>query len=278
VTVPNKRQPPRPRDRIIGARLRAIRKERTDLSLEAAAKLLGWGLATMSRIENGQRKISTEVVAMMLTIYQIPSAEREHVIAEAKAENSSGWWDRPLPGVPNEMGTLASYAADANSLTDWAVSLVPGLLQTEDHAMALMLSQDWPPEVAEMRWVARRRRQQILGTVDYTAYIRETALRTQFGGSEVHRKQIRHLLDARERGIPVRIVPGHLPIGMISHSWLYMTFPHATPVVNVEVAEGGVYLHDEQAEPYAKLMAKLDHIALIPSESQNMLRGMLKEA
>ena len=57
--MPNKRQPPRPRDRIIGARLRAIRRERTDLSLEAAAKVLGWGLATMSRIENGQRHIST---------------------------------------------------------------------------------------------------------------------------------------------------------------------------------------------------------------------------
>lgn len=90
MTVPNKRQPPRPRDRIIGARLRAIRKERTELSLEAAAKVLGWGLATMSRIENGQRRITTEDVAMILTVYRIPSAERDEVIAEAKAENASG--------------------------------------------------------------------------------------------------------------------------------------------------------------------------------------------
>jgi hypothetical protein len=232
----------------------------------------------MSRIENGQRRISTEAVAMILMAYGIPSAEREDVIAEAKAENSSGWWDRPLPGVPAEMGTLASYAADANSLTDWAVSLVPGLLQTEGYAMALMLSQDWPTEVAEMRWVARRRRQQIIGTVEYMAYIRETALRTQFGGPEAHRMQIRHLLDARDRGIPVRVVPEHLLVGMISHSWLYMTFPHATPVVNVEVAEGGVYLHDDQAEPYARLLAKLDRIALPVRESQARLRTILKEA
>jgi len=276
--VPNKRQPPRPRDRIIGARLRAIRKERTNLSLEAAAKILGWGLATMSRIENGQRHISTEDIAVILAVYRIPSAEREDVIAEAKAENSSGWWDRPLPGVPAEMGTLASYAADANSLTDWAVTVVPGLLQTEDYAMALMLSDDVPPDVAELRWLARRRRQKILGTVDYAAYISETALRTPFGGPEGHSKQIRHLLDARERGIPVRVVPEHLPVGLITHSWLYMTFPHATPVVNVEVAEGGVYLHDDQAAPYATVLTKLDHIALPTSESQNRLRSILKEA
>jgi transcriptional regulator with XRE-family HTH domain len=276
--MPNKRLPPRPRDRIIGARLRVIRRERTDLSLEAAAKVLGWGLATMSRIENGQRHTSTEDVAMILTAYRIPSAERDEIIAEARAENASGWWDRPLPGVPAEMGTLASYEADANSLTNWTVSLVPGLLQTEDYAMALMLSDDVPPDVAELRWVARRRRQKILGTVDYRAYISETALRTPFGGPEGHRKQIRHLLDARVRGISIRVVPEHLPVGLISHAWLYMTFPHTTPVVNVEVAEGGVYLHDDQAEPYAKALTKLDRLALPTGESQTMLRSILKEA
>lgn len=215
---------------------------------------------------------------MILTAYGIPSAERGDVIAEARAENSSGWWDRPLPGVPAEMGTLASYEADANSLTDWAVSLVPGLLQTEDYAMALWRSDDEPPDVAELRWVARRRRQKVLGTVDYAAYISETALRTPFGGADSHRKQIRHLLDARERGIPVRVVPEHAPVGLISHSWLYMTFPNTTPVVNVEVAAGGVYLHDDQAEPYTKMVTKLDRIALPTRESQTRLRVMLKEA
>ena len=214
---------------------------------------------------------------MVLLAYGIPSAEREDVIAEAKAENSSGWWDRPLPGVPAEMGTLASYAADADSLTDWAVSLVPGLLQTEDYAMGLILSDDVPLDVAELRWVTRRRRQKILGTVDYRAYISETALRIPFGGPGGHRKQISHLLDARDRGIPVRVVPERLPVGLISHSWLYMTFPHTTPVVNVEVAEGGVYLHDDQAEPYAKVLEKLDRIALSTAESQTMFQSILKE-
>jgi len=215
---------------------------------------------------------------MILTAYRIPSAEREDVIAEARAENSSGWWDRPLPGVPTEMGTLASYEADANRMTDWSATLVPGLLQVEDYAMSLMLSQEVPQDVAELRWLARRRRQKILGTMDYAAYISETALRTPFGGPAVHRKQIRHLLDTRDRGIPVRILPEYLPVGLISHSWLYMTFPHATPVVNVEVYWGGVYLHDEQAEPYTRMVCKLDRIALPADESQTMLRSILKEA
>jgi transcriptional regulator with XRE-family HTH domain len=75
MTMPSKRQPPRPRDRILGARLRAIRKERTKLSLEDAAKALEWSLATMSRIENGRRRITTEDMATILTVYRIRSAE-----------------------------------------------------------------------------------------------------------------------------------------------------------------------------------------------------------
>jgi transcriptional regulator with XRE-family HTH domain len=272
------RKPPRPRDRIIGARLRAIRKERTNLSLEAAARLLGWGLATMSRIENGRRHISTEDIATILGVYQIPAAERRQVVAEAKAENSSGWWERPLPGVPTEMGTLASYEADAISLTDWSVSLVPGLLQTEAYAMAVMLSDGVPQDVADLRWLARRRRQKILGNLDYSAFISETALWTPFGGPEAHQGQLAHLLTARDRGIGVRIVRERLPVGLVSHSWLYMTFPRATPVVNVEVAEGGIYLHDEQAALYTRLLARLERIALSVMDSQTMLRYVQKEA
>jgi Domain of unknown function (DUF5753) len=237
-------------------------------------------MGSRNNVENRERSTPHQHGrrAIILTAYRIPSAEREDVIAEARAENSSGWWDRPLPGVPAEMGTLASYEANANSLTDWAVSLVPGLLQTEDYAMALMLSQDHPQDVAELRWVARRRRQKILGTMDYRAYISETALRTAFGGPEGYKKQLKHLLGARERGISIRVVPEHLPVGLISHSWLYMTFPHTTPVVNVEFAEGGVYLHDDQAEPYARWLTRLDRIALSTTESQTKLRSIVKEA
>lgn len=144
--------------------------------------------------------------------------------------------------------------------------------------MAVMRSDGVPRETADLRWLARRRRQKILGTLDYAAFISETALRTPFGGPEAHRGQIAHLLSARDRGIGVRIKRHHLPVGLVSHSWLYMTFPRATPVVNVEVAEGGVYLHDEQAALYTRPLARLERIALSVTDSQAMLRSILKEA
>src|SRR5689334_10045233 len=105
------RRPSQARDRAIGAQLKSIRLEQTDLSLEKAAKLLQWSTATMSRIENGKRHISAEDVSAILAIYQVPVAQRTGLINRAKAIDEPGWWTRPLPGVPDTAGMLASYEA-----------------------------------------------------------------------------------------------------------------------------------------------------------------------
>jgi transcriptional regulator with XRE-family HTH domain len=271
------RRQPRPRNRRIGARLRAIRRQRTDLSLEGAAELLGWSPATLSRTENGNRDITSEEVATIVTAYQLPAADRAEIIQDARAEHSAGWWDRPLPGVPEEMGVLASYAAEANSLTDWSVMIVPGLLQLKSFAMGVWHSEGINEEDAQLRWVARKRRQQILGNVDYTAFVHEAALHIPFGGQDAHREQLHHLASARDRGIAVRIVPRRLPYGVISHSWLYMTFPNTSPVVNVEVAGGGVYLFDDQAKLYTDRLDRLNELALSSEKSSALLRSLVKE-
>jgi hypothetical protein len=231
----------------------------------------------MSRLETGKRHIAPEDVATIATIYKLPVSQREELIEAARAGDSSGWWDLNLPGVPMEMGTLASYEADAFRLTDWSVNLVPGLLQTFRYAVGLMRSGGVPAEAIEARWMARLRRQQILGTLDYTAFIGETALRTPFGGPDALREQLRHLIAARNRGILIRIVREHEPHSLVLHSWLLMEFPNTTPVVNVEARNGSLYLHDEVAETYLGLVAKLDRIALSAPASLDMLRKMLEE-
>jgi hypothetical protein len=271
------RKGPRARDRIIGARLRAIRKEQTKLSLEQAAALAQWSPSTMSRIETGKRHISSEDVATISTIYNLPLAQRQELIEFTRAGNSSGWWDLPLPGVPMDMGAIASYEADAIRLTDWSVNLIPGLLQTYRYAVGLMRSGGVAADVIEARWMARLRRQQILGNLDYYAFIGEAALRTPFGGPDALREQLRHLLGARERGIGVRIVPEHHPHSLVLHSWLLMEFPNTSPVVNVEARNGSLYLHDEVAETYLGLVGHLDRIALSAPASMALVRNVLEE-
>jgi hypothetical protein len=231
----------------------------------------------MSRIETGKRHISPEDVATISTIYKLPLAQREELIESAHAGNASGWWDLPLPGVPTEVGALASYEADAFRLTDWSVNLVPGLLQTYRYAVGLLRSGGVAAADIEARWMARLRRQQLLGTVDYSAFVGEAALRAPFGGPDALREQLRHLIAARGRGILVRIVAEHQPHSLVSHSWLLMEFPNSSPVVNVEALNGNLYLHDEAAESYLGVVGKLEQIALSAAESLAMLRKALEE-
>jgi transcriptional regulator with XRE-family HTH domain len=258
-------------------RLRKIREDRARISLEAAARITGISDSTLYRMETGKRRISTEEVAMVTTAYGVSLDERQEIIQFVKSGDPGGWWEKPLPGVPEEMGTLASYESEALTLTDWAVMLIPGLLQVESYARALLASDGVGREDADLRWIARKRRQRILGTKDYTAFIYETALRLPFGGRQVHREQLKHLYGARDRGIGLRVLRADQAVSLLSHSWLYMTFPNVSPVVNVEMLSGGVYLQDDRVDPYTGRLRMLDTLALSVSETQTMLGQALKE-
>jgi hypothetical protein len=230
----------------------------------------------MSRIENGKRHISAEDVASILAVYRIPMDQRGALIRRAKAIDEPGWWSRPLPGVPEELGALASYEAEANAIVDWSVNVIPGLLQTYEYATAYMLALGLPADDIEMRWMARLRRQQVVPKLDYTAYIYEAVVRTPFGGT-AFTGQLEHLVDATMRGRSVRLVPEHRPEAAPLQSWMLMTFPDSPPIVHVELLRGGVFLHDNEVAPYTDHLSRLGKIALSTAETRDILRKLIKQ-
>lgn len=271
-----KRRSPQARDRALGAQLRSIREQQTSLSLEAAAKLLQWSPATMSRTENGKRHISAEDVAAILATYRVPVAQRDGLVARAKAIDEPGWWSRPLPGVPPESGALASYEAEAIAITDWSVNVVPGLLQTYDYANAYMRDDGVSQEDVETRWMARLRRQEILPKIDYTAFIGEAALRTPFGGV-TFAEQLKRLLDATMRGLGIRVLPAHRPHAELLGSWMIIEFPDSPPIVHVELLRSVVFLHDGEAASYVAQRARLRKLALSTAETRAMLTQLITQ-
>ncbi|MCG8917342.1 helix-turn-helix domain-containing protein [Actinokineospora sp. PR83] len=268
------RKNPQARDRTIGAQLKAVRLEQTSLNLEAAAQAIGWSAATLSRTENGKRHITSEDVAMVLTTYRVPMAQREELIESARSGVQAGWWSRPLPGVLPDVGTLASYEASANAITNWSLSFIPGLLQTERYATGLMTDDRAEPQDVEMRWLARLRRQEVLPTVDYVAFLHESALHMSFGGVDAFREQLGHLAQASTRGHAVRIVRGRVPHQLLLHPWLLLHFPDAPPVLHVELNGSSVYLHDDEVDSYENMRSMLDRMALSTAESRSMIEQL----
>ncbi|HCU51528.1 MAG TPA: hypothetical protein DGG94_17295 [Micromonosporaceae bacterium] len=265
---------PQARDRMRGTRLRAIRTERCKLALERAAEMAGWHGSKLSRTERGLRPVTIEDFATLITAWGLPAKEREQVLAELAAGSTSGWWDRPIPGVPEDVGTLAGYEAEANELVTVATVAVPGLLQTYETAVAVIAADGGPPEDIETRWMARLRRQQIVTKVDYTAYITESALCTPWGGQDVLRLQLAHLLRNQEIGIGVRVIPHQQTDVLLLHTWHWMRFPHTSPVVHVELSTGAAYIHE--ADRYTRLLGRLDRVALPRDGSRKVIRDLME--
>jgi hypothetical protein len=222
--------------------------------------------------------VTIEEVATLLTAWELPGAERDQVLDELQVGSSSGWWDRPIPGVPQEVGALASYENDAYELVNVAVAAVPGLLHTYETAVAILTADGVPARDIETQWMARLRRQQILMKTTYRAFISETALRTPFGGPAAMRAQFENLLLAQSRGHEIRIIPAYQTRVMVLHPFLLMRFHHTTPVVHVELAgaAGAFYVHGKDVINFESLLERLDRAALSRGESTTIITELMK--
>lgn len=267
-------QTPRPQDRMMGTRLRTIRRQRCELSLEHAAEIAGWCASKLSRTERGLRKVTIEDFAMLVTAWGLPPKEREPILAEMASGSTNGWWDRPIPGVPEDVGTLAGYEMEADEIVSVAIGAVPGLLQTYETAVSVMTAHGYGEEDIETCWIARLRRQQILAKVEYRVYIAFNALRTPWGGREVYRAQLKYLLSCQDRGIGVQVVPPYQTEVLLLHSWNWMAFHHSPPVVYVELASGATFIHEANA--YTNLLTRLESVALSREGSRKLIGDLLE--
>lgn len=272
--MPQRKRKPRPRDLIWGARLRAIRRERLGLSIDPAAEKAGWQTSKLSYTERGLREVSIQDVSILLTAWDLDPAERDAILDEMAKGSTSGLWDRPIPGVPDDVGTLGQYEAEATAMQGVATVAVPGLLQTYETAVAIMAADDAPPEDIERLWMARQQRQRILTKVDYTAYITESALRTQYGGPDVWRDQLEHLLSRDQIGVAIRIIPEGQTDVLLLHSWQWMRLRNGPPAVHVELVDGATFVHE--TDLYTAKLARLDRVALLRERSRTLISELME--
>jgi Domain of unknown function (DUF5753) len=220
--------------------------------------------------------VTIQEVATLLTAWQFPGAEREQVLDEIQVGSSAGWWDRPIPGVPQEVGALASYENDAYELVTVSPTVMPGLLQTYETAVGVLTADNVCPGDIETIWMARLRRQQILAKVTYRAFLSEAILRTPYGGRDVVREQLAYLLRSQERGMEIRVIPAHQTKVMTVHPFLLMRFPTTTPVVHVELAAGAFYVHGKDVVPYETILQRLDDVSLSQGDSRTIFMELME--
>ncbi|MGW5049757.1 helix-turn-helix domain-containing protein [Actinokineospora sp. NPDC004072] len=267
-----KNKSPHARDRALGAVLRAIRTSRTTLSLERVAELADMSLSTMSRIENGRRRITAEDVATLLTIYRVPARLRHALYEDARGDSRACWWQRAIPGLLPDSLVVAGYGADTRVVTDWSIAVVPELLRTHRYACGWWRANGATDEETERRWAGCQDRQGSLRFVEYTAYIHELALWTPFGGVAALREQLAHLIAAPERGIGVRMVRAGVPVGALGSAWTLIQFRQDLPVVHSELLRSSIVLHHPETLEYEKMLTELERVACTVHATREHLR------
>jgi transcriptional regulator with XRE-family HTH domain len=193
---------PTVRRRRLGYELRQLR-EATRKTGEEAAAALGWSDSKISRIETGRIAVTWGDVSDMLDLYGVTDPEiRGSLIALAREARQKGWWHPYSSMLSRHYATHIGLEAAAESLRIFEPLTVPGLLQTEPYARAIIATntRELGQDEIERRVEVRLRRQDVIfkseDPLRLSVVLDEAVLRRETGGPAIMTGQIQRLIEA----------------------------------------------------------------------------------
>jgi len=268
---------------LLGTQLRKLREVK-GVTREHAGYEIRSSESKISRMELGRVGFKERDVADLLTLYGVTDEEeRTALLNLARQANAPGWWNQYSDLLPSWFQAYLDLEAAAELIRTYEVQFVPGLLQTEDYARAVVLLAHDDRDEVERRVALRRDRQQTLLRSDpgqLWAVVDEAALRRPIGGRAVMHKQLQSLIEATEMpNVRLQVVPfhagGHAAAG---GAFTILRFPDpALPdVVYVEQLTSALYLDKrDDVDYYVAAMERLCVKADQPTETADTLRRIL---
>ena len=198
--MPTKRaKPPTVRLRRLAAELRRLRSA-AQLSRENVEEQTGINEGTLYRLETARARPQRRTLMALLDLYGADASLRSDLLAIAQGADNQGWLRPYHSALPEEYTAYISFEAEARSVRNYESLFIPGLLQTEPYARAVItgtLPMATQTEV-DQRVQARIERQQLLDRdepLELWAVIDEAAIRRLVGGREIMHAQVVHLAD-----------------------------------------------------------------------------------
>ncbi|MFE3609189.1 helix-turn-helix domain-containing protein [Streptomyces goshikiensis] len=256
--------------RNFGETVKAFRK-RAGFTQEQLAPLVGYSVQYVGSVEQGRRHPSKRFVDRAeehLDSFSVIRIAARHL---NRRRGLASWFQR-----------WAELEEGAVTLNTYESRSVPGLLQTEAYARALIESVLPPPtpEEAEARIAARLSRQRLLTRTPYTVFsfiIEQSVIERQTGGREVTLELIDHLLEcARLPNVDIQIMPTASPqhAGLGGPFCLLVTEEHEWVAYSEGQQFGKVITDVRDISILDQRYAKLRIQALNPADSVGLLMRM----
>jgi transcriptional regulator with XRE-family HTH domain len=231
------REPDRPALSLFAAELRAARGH-AGLSREDLAVKLNYSASLVGMIETERRTPSRDFAARCDEVFDTPGTF-------SRLEERL----RDLP-YPASFRPFAVHEAEAASLRWYEHALVPGLLQTEAYARAVLSTRpNTAEDVIEELVAARLARQTVLDRKNpplLWILIDEAVLYREAGNGEVMRGQLMHLAEmSRRPNIAIQVVPYAAgPHSGLLGAFVIAELDDSPSVVYLETAAEGETLED----------------------------------
>ncbi len=275
---------PTVRRRRLAAELRRLRTS-TGKTAEDVAKVLGWSKAKVSRYELAQSGLKPGDVGRLLEVYGVEGSHREQLLALAEEATYKGWWEAYSDVLTEGHLAFIGLEAEATSILEWQVNVVPGLLQTEQYAREVLSGYrevaTISPRAIERRLETRLIRQQLLTRdepLEYAALLDESVLHRQRGDRSVMHAQLLRLADVSELpNVTIRILPLQRNHGLAVDSFSILQFgkAHETmlhDVVSLEHLSNELYVEgDTDTHQFRLAFNHLADESLSRSESRERI-------
>ncbi|MFC8665540.1 Scr1 family TA system antitoxin-like transcriptional regulator [Streptomyces sp. NPDC057199] len=252
---------------------KAFRK-RAGLTQEEFAPLVRYQPSTVASIEQGRRlppRVYVERAEEVLDAFGVLRATAKYATRQ--------------PGLASWFRKWADLEEQAVTLHTYECRVVPGLLQTEAYARAVIWSVPPLPteEQVEQRVAARLARQELLSTrreqpTAFSFIVEQAVLERHTGGEDVTRELLDHLLDLNDRHWNIELQL--MPLRQTKHAGLdgpvqLLETPENEWFAYSEGQQTGVLISDRKEisliqQRYAKMRSQ----ALTPEDSVSLLREM----
>ncbi|ROO51804.1 helix-turn-helix protein [Micromonospora sp. Llam0] len=265
--------------RKLGIELKGLR-EAAGLNIDQAASAAGISDSHLSRIERGRVGVRPLTLKALLQSYGADAEVTERLArtaADTTKRGDRGWWQPYAAAISEKYTSLIAFESEATSIKAFGSMVVPGLLQTEEYARALLQRGPVRLKVDEIdtRVAVRTSRQAILDQSDPPStwiILDEGVIRRMVGGAEVMRRQILHLVDIAARpNIDLQVIPysAGAHAGTLG-PLVILGFPEGDDVVYCETYAGDLY--PEAVASYGDVFNRLAQDALSTDRSTELLR------
>lgn len=268
--------------RRLSRELRQLRAE-SGWTTEEAASRIGWSRSKLNRMETGEGKPTPGDMAILCDLYSVPEPTRSALVTLAKEAGRRGWWTSYKDVF---VGSYVGLEDEAAVISEWGVQLIPGLLQTEDYARAVInTGAHISAEEADRRVMARMARRTLVSrpnAPELRVVLDEAVLHRPIGGVEVMNEQLRALITATRRpNVSVRVLP--YAVGEhagLEGSFIVLEFGQDADldIAYVEGTAGDVYVESsDHVDRYKVTFESICKLALSAEQSRAMITKYIKE-